>query len=251
MIPLQKDIIDHQNEGKPVRINKYLSDAGFCSRREADRLVEVGKVFINGIPALMGQKVNDSDVVTVDGKTIETDNEFILLALNKPVGIECTASKDNPDNIVDFVHFEKRVYPVGRLDKNSSGLILLTNAGELVNKILKASNYHEKEYEVRVNKKINDAFIESMKNGIEIELNDGTKKVVTRKCEVFKVDNQTFRIILTQGYNRQIRRMCKALSYEVVSLKRLRIINIELGDLPSGKFRTVTKEETEKLLSRL
>lgn len=234
-----------------VRLNKYLSDAGVCSRREADRMIEAGRVFVDGVKASMGMKILPSSSVEVDGKNIKKEEEMILIAFNKPVGVECTSAKNVENNIVDFIHHKKRIYPVGRLDKNSEGLILLTNNGDIVNKIMKASVYHEKEYIVTVNKDIDDKFIELMSNGIYLKDTRNGKVIleaVTRKCKVTKISERTFRIILTQGLNRQIRRMCKALSYKVVELKRVRIMNIHLGDLKIGQYRDVTKKEYSEMM---
>lgn len=227
-----------------IRLNKYLSDAGVCSRREADRLVEQGRVTINSQIALMGQKVTAADQVCVDGKVVGREEEQILIAFNKPVGIECTSDLSNPDNIIDFIGYPKRIYPIGRLDKNSQGLILLTNDGSLVNSILKGSNYHEKEYIVTVDKPITNEFVEKMSRGIELKELEQT----TRPCKVTKINNHNFNIVLTQGLNRQIRRMCKALGYNVQKLKRIRIMNIELGNLQKGAYRNVTDIELEILL---
>ncbi|MCQ2512827.1 MAG: pseudouridine synthase [Lachnospiraceae bacterium] len=251
MADLTKDLIKSKETEEPVRLNKFLSDAGFCSRREADRLIEAGKVLVDGTVAMMGQKVTKGQSVAVNGKEITSNDRLILLAYNKPDGVECTTAKDNPDNIVDKINYPERIYPVGRLDKNSTGLILLTNAGELVNQILKGSNYHEKEYVVKVNHPITEPFVCQMKNGVVIELEDGKKTVKTRKCQVSPIDEYTFSIILTQGLNRQIRRMCKALGYEVTSLKRIRIMNIELNNLSPGRYRDVTETELMDLLKSL
>ncbi|MCR5738022.1 MAG: 23S rRNA pseudouridine(2604) synthase RluF [Eubacterium sp.] len=230
------------NIAEEIRINKYLSDAGVCSRREADRLVEQGKIIVNGEPAVMGQKVRITDEIIVNGKAVEREEERILIALNKPVGIECTTDASNPDNIIDFIGYPKRIYPIGRLDKNSQGLILLTNDGSLVNKILKASNYHEKEYVVTVDKPITPEFVKKMSQGVEI------LDQMTRPCKVAQVSKHTFHIVLTQGLNRQIRRMCETLGYRVQKLKRIRIMNIELGNLPKGSYRDVTDQEYEALV---
>lgn len=224
-----------------VRLNRFLSDAGFCSRREADRLIEAGKVMVNGKPSLMGQKVSKEDIVTVNGHKITREEEQIIIAFNKPVGVECTTDSKNPDNIVDYIGYEKRIYPIGRLDKNSQGLILLTNDGSIVNNILKASNYHEKEYVVTVDKPITDSFLQDMSKGVKI------LDKVTRKCKVSKVNKHTFRIILTQGLNRQIRRMCESLGYNVQKLKRIRIMDVELGNLPIGQYRNLTDNEVKSL----
>ena len=225
-----------------TRINKYLSEVGFCSRRAADKLLEEGKITINGKIPEMGTKISDDDEVRVEGKLIKENTEKpIYIAVNKPIGIVCTTDqKREKNNIVDFVNHPKRIFPIGRLDKPSEGLILMTNDGDIVNKILRARNNHEKEYLVRVDKPITHTFIEKMKNGVPI------LDTVTRKCEVEKLDNFQFRIVLSQGLNRQIRRMCEYLGYEVKKLKRLRIMNIKL-DLPSGKWRDLTEEELKDL----
>ncbi len=236
---------------QPLRLNKYLSEQGICSRREADRLIEEGRVTVDGEKAVTGMKIMPLSVVCVDGKKVDKNDEMILIALNKPVGIECTAAKDVKDNIVDFVGLDKRVYPVGRLDKNSEGLILLTNNGDIVNKIMKASSLHEKEYIVTVNKDITKEFIYKMSNGIHLRDTRNGQVIldaVTRKCRVEKINKRTFRIILTQGLNRQIRRMCKELGYRVVTLKRIRIMNILLGELKTGQYRKVTDEEYAELM---
>ena len=230
-----------KDEHELIRLNKFLSDAGVCSRREGDRLIEAGKVVVNGKVALMGQKVTINDDIVVNGQRVSREDERILIALNKPVGIECTTDLNNKDNIVDFVNYSKRIYPVGRLDKNSQGLILMTNDGSLVNSILKASNGHEKEYHVWTDKQITDEFVEKMSSGVEI------LDTVTRPCKVVRLKKNMFSIVLTQGLNRQIRRMCEALGYRVVKLKRIRIMNIELGNLPIGSYRDVTKEEFEPM----
>lgn len=215
---------------------------GYCSRREADRLLEEGRIKINGITPELGTKVSDSDEITVDGKSIrKVAEEHVYIALNKPVGIVCTTdTKREKNNIVDFVNHPKRVFPIGRLDKPSEGLILLTSDGDIVNKILRARNNHEKEYIVRVNKPITPKFLEKMRNGVPI------LDTVTRKCEVEQLDTLSFRIVLTQGLNRQIRRMCEYLGYEVKKLKRIRIMNIHL-DLPVGQWRDLTAEEMKTL----
>ena len=246
---ISKELIQIKDEA--VRLNKFLSDAGVCSRREADRLIEAGKVLIDGKVAVLGDKVDTTQTVTVDGKIISSNDEMILLALNKPEGIECTTDASNPDNIVGFINFPKRVYPIGRLDKNSTGLILLTNTGELVNKILKSANYHEKEYIVHVDHVITEQFLKQMSEGVEIYIDNEDRTVLTRKCKVSRIDDKSFSIILTQGFNRQIRRMCKALGYQVTALKRIRVMNILLEDLPEGKWRAVSEEEIKELLKEL
>jgi len=226
-----------------TRINKYLSEVGYCSRRRADILIEEGKVTINGKIPEIGSKVQDGDQVIVEGQRIEksTKQKNIYLAFNKPVGIVCTTDRGlEPNNIIDFIKYPKRIFPIGRLDKSSEGLIFLTNDGDIVNKILRARNNHEKEYIVSVNRPINREFIETMSNGVEI------LETKTKKCFVKKLGPKKFKIILTQGLNRQIRRMCETLGYRVQSLKRVRIMNIKL-DLPIGKFREFSKKELSEL----
>ncbi|WP_053970155.1 23S rRNA pseudouridine(2604) synthase RluF [Mangrovimonas sp. ST2L15] len=225
-------------EDNQVRINKYLSEAGYCSRREADKLIEQGRITINGQVPEMGTKVSPGDQVFVDGELISNKkNDFTYLAFNKPVGIVCTTdTRVEKDNIIDFINYHKRIFPIGRLDKPSEGLILLTDDGDIVNKILRASNNHEKEYIVTVDKPISQTFIERMSQGVPI------LDTVTKKCHVEKIDSFTFKIILTQGLNRQIRRMCEYLDYEVQTLKRVRIMNIPL-DVPIGKYRKLTDKE--------
>ena len=225
-----------------VRINKFLSEAGFCSRRAADKLIEENRVTINGKIPEMGTKVLPTDDVRVDGKRInESQEQPVYLAFNKPIGIVCTTdTRVEKDNIIDFINYPKRIFPIGRLDKPSEGLILLTNDGDIVNKILRARNNHEKEYLVKVDKPITRDFIQKMSNGVPI------LDTVTRKCKVEQIGRFEFNIILTQGLNRQIRRMCEYLGYEVVKLKRTRIMNIEL-DIPVGKWRDLTSYELNKL----
>ncbi len=236
-------IIVHKERGSQVRLNKFISETGYCSRREADKLIEDGRVTIDGLKAVMGMKVNIDANVKVDGKPLKKEEKLVYIALNKPVGITCTTEKKVKGNIVDFVNHEKRIFPIGRLDKDSQGLILLTNDGDIVNKILRAGNNHEKEYIVTVNKPIDDKFIESMSSGVRIL---GT---ITKKCVVNKINEKTFRIILTQGMNRQIRRMCEALGYKVTKLNRTRIMNINLGNLKIGSWRNLSSEELRKLNS--
>jgi len=226
-----------------IRINKYLSEVGYCSRRAADRLIEERKVTINGKITEIGTKVAEGDQVEVEGQIIDksTKNKKIYLAFNKPVGIVCTTDRRvEPDNIIDFIKYPKRIFPVGRLDKLSEGLIFLTNDGDIVNKILRARNNHEKEYIVSVNREINRDFIQNMSNGVEI------LDTITKNCLVKKLGSKKFKIILTQGLNRQIRRMCDSLGYKVSSLKRVRIMNIKL-DIPTGEYREFTKEELIEL----
>ena len=229
---------------KEVRINKYLSQLGYCSRREADKLIDQGRITVNGVKPEMGTRVIPGDEVKVDGKPVsksELKEPNVYLAFNKPVGIVCTTdTRVEKNNIIDYINYPKRIFPIGRLDKPSEGLIFLTNDGDIVNKILRARNNHEKEYIVSVNKPITSSFIKKMANGVPI------LDTVTRKCEVEKVGKHTFRIVLTQGLNRQIRRMCDFLDYEVTSLKRIRIMNVEL-DIPVGKWRDLTNEELKTL----
>ena len=221
-----------------TRINKYLSEVGYCSRRVADRLVKEGKVTINGGVPEIGTKVEKDDQVEVEGRIIKsTKQKKIYLAFNKPVGIVCTTNRRvEADNIIDFIKYPIRIFPIGRLDKPSEGLIFLTNDGDIVNKILRARNNHEKEYIVSVNRQIDRDFIQNMSNGVKI------LETITKKCFVKQLEPKKFKIILTQGLNRQIRRMCESLGYRVNSLKRVRIMNIRL-DIPTGKYRELTKEE--------
>jgi 23S rRNA pseudouridine2604 synthase len=224
-----------------IRINKFLSETGFCSRREADKLIDAGRVTINGKVPEMGTKVSIDDEIRVDGKLIrEKKDNRIYLAFNKPVGIECTTNLTVRNNIVDYINYPERIFPIGRLDKASEGLIFMTNDGDIVNKILRARNNHEKEYVVKVNKTITDRFIQRMGNGVPI------LDTVTRKCHVEQLSKDTFKIILTQGLNRQIRRMCEYLGYEVTALKRVRIINITL-DVAIGRYRELTDAEITQL----
>ena len=226
-----------------TRINKYLSELGYCSRRMADRLIEEGKVTINGKIPQIGAKVEVGDQIKVKGKIIEksTKQKHIYLAFNKPIGIVCTTDRRvESNNVIDFIKYPKRIFPIGRLDKSSEGLILLTNDGDIVNKILRARNNHEKEYIVSVNRLINRDFIKAMSNGVKI------LDTITKNCYVEQLGPKKFKIILTQGLNRQIRRMCESLGYRVRALKRVRIMNIKL-DLPSGRYREFTKEELMKL----
>ncbi|SKB66237.1 23S rRNA pseudouridine2604 synthase [Soonwooa buanensis] len=225
-----------------TRINKYLSEVGYCSRRAADKLLEEGRITINGVKPELGTKVSDEDEICVDGVSIrKTEEEHVYIAFNKPVGIVCTTdTKREKDNIIDYIQHPKRVFPIGRLDKPSEGLILLTSDGDIVNKILRSKNNHGKEYIVRVDKPISPAFLNKMRSGVPI------LDTVTKKCEVEQIDTMSFRIVLTQGLNRQIRRMCEYLGYDVKKLKRIRVLNIKL-DLPIGKWRDLTKEELAEL----
>lgn len=225
-----------------TRINKYLSEIGYCSRREADRLVQSGKVKINGKLAENGSQVTAKDTILVHGKPVgKPPEKFVYLAFHKPIGIVCTTDqKREKNNIIDYIKYPKRIFPVGRLDKPSEGLILMTNDGNIVNKILRARNNHEKEYIVTVNKPITPEFIRRIREGVPI------LDTVTRKCEAKRIDSHSFQIILTQGLNRQIRRMCEYLGYEVKKLKRIRIMNIHL-DIPVGKLRELSKAELKEL----
>jgi 23S rRNA pseudouridine2604 synthase len=224
-----------------IRLNKAISDTGFCSRREADKLIEEGRVFINGKKGVLGDKVTAEDKIEVDGKSISKKVDLIYIAFNKPRGITCTTEKHIKGNIIDYINHKERIFPIGRLDKDSEGLIFLTNEGNLVNKILRAGNNHEKEYVVTVNKNMNDEFIEKMGTGVPV------LDTITKPCKVKKISNDTFNIILTQGLNRQIRRMCEYLGYDVKKLKRVRIMNISLNGIKTGEWRDLTKEEMEEI----
>jgi 23S rRNA pseudouridine2604 synthase len=225
-----------------VRLNKYISETGLCSRREADARIEAGRVTINGVVATLGTQVNDGDVVCVDGKPVGGEQKHVYLALNKPVGVICTTDRDIPGNITDFVAYRERIFPIGRLDKESEGLILLTNNGDIVNEILRVENAHEKEYVVTVDRPVTEIFLNGMASGVRIL---GT---VTRPCKVSRVGPATFRIILTQGLNRQIRRMCSFFGYRVLRLQRVRIINLTLDGLNTGKWRELKENEVRGLL---
>jgi len=226
-----------------VRLNKFISESGLCSRREADRYIAQGSVFINGRKAQIGDQVKPGDLVKVNGNLLEPleAEDLVFIALNKPVGITCTTEAEVTNNIVDFVNHSKRIFPIGRLDKDSQGLIFLTNHGDMVNKILRAGNQHEKEYVVNVNRPLNDAVIEQMANGVPM------LGVTTKKCKIVQEGPQTFRIILVQGLNRQIRRMCEYFGYEVTKLERVRIMNISLKGLPVGDWRDLTPDEMAEI----
>lgn len=232
-----------------VRLNKFLSEKGICSRREADRLVDEGKVMVNGVCAVMGQKVSSADEIVVDGKKVSTKQiKPVLIAVNKPAGIVCTTARfEGEKNIVDMVKYPTRIYPIGRLDKESEGLILMTNLGDLANEISKASNSHEKEYVVTVNNQVTESFLDKMRRGMHLE----ELNADTMPCVCTKTGNREFHIILKQGLNRQIRRMCAACGYRVETLKRIRIMNIHLGNIPQGNFRNVTDAEFDKLIKTL
>ncbi|MGE5633361.1 MAG: 23S rRNA pseudouridine(2604) synthase RluF [Caulobacteraceae bacterium] len=233
---------DDSDISEGIRINKFISEKGICSRREADKLIEQGRVTINGERAETGSKVNPGDMVKLDGKPLKAKDPYVYLAFNKPVGIVCTTDTKERDNIIDFIGYPKRIFPIGRLDKESEGLIFLTSDGDIVNKILRAGNNHEKEYIVTVNRPITENFIEAMSNGVRIL---GT---VTKKCRVEGISRYSFRIILTEGMNRQIRRMCEALGYNVTSLRRIRIMNVKLGSLPVGRWRHLTGQELSTII---
>ena len=229
-------------ESQLTRINKYLSEVGYCSRRAADKLIEQGRVTVNGLVPEMGTKISQKDEIRVDGKLInEPTDDFVYIAFNKPIGIVCTTDTGvEKNNIIDYINYPKRIFPIGRLDKPSEGLIFLTNDGDIVNKILRARNNHEKEYLVTVDKPITTDFLKKMRNGLPI------LDTITRKCHVEKMGKFEFRIILTQGLNRQIRRMCDYLDYKVTKLKRVRIMNISL-DIPIGKWRYLTQDEMKEI----
>lgn len=233
---------------KPIRINKFLSSLGTYSRRQVDKLIEEKRIRVNKKYAKLGIRVSTNDEITIDGELIlikSKKKKPVYLILNKPIGIECTTNLNVNNNIIDFLGYPKRIFPVGRLDKDSEGIIFLTNDGDIVNKILRSENNNEKEYEVRVNKKINSNFLNQMSSGVKI------KNVTTKPCKIEKINNYTFKIILTQGLNRQIRKMCRHFNYKVKNLKRTRIINISLGSLKIGKFRKFTPYELESLMDHL
>ncbi|OKP86640.1 23S rRNA pseudouridine(2604) synthase RluF [Paenibacillus sp. P32E] len=224
-----------------MRINKFISETGFCSRREADKLVEGGRVSINGERAVLGSQAGQGDEVRIDGKLLETGSKVVYIALNKPVGITSTTEAHIQGNIVDFVGHHERIFPIGRLDKDSEGLILLTNDGDIVNKILRAEGKHEKEYIVTVDRPLTPSFITGMSSGVKIL---GSR---TLPCEVTRISERVFRIILTEGKNRQIRRMCSAFGYEVRHLQRIRVMNIRLGTLQTGEWRELSAQEKQEL----
>lgn len=230
-----------------VRLNKFISESGLCSRREADRLIEAGRVLVDGRPAMPGEKVTARQEILVDGKPMVREETMVLLAVNKPRGVVCTTDKRWGDTTMEeLLHYPKRVFSMGRLDKDSEGLLLMTNNGEILNKMMRAGNYHEKEYVVTVDRPITEEFLRGMaKGGIPVQ------EQLTRPCRVKKISESTFRIVLTQGLNRQIRRMCEYFGYRVTRLKRIRIMNITLGELPSGAYREVSLEEQEELYRRI
>jgi 23S rRNA pseudouridine2604 synthase len=230
--------------GKAVRLNKYISETGVCSRREADKWIEAGRVTLNGAPATLGHKVAQGDEVRIDGSLVGAKKKAIYIALNKPIGITCTTEAHVEDNIVRFVGHSERIFPVGRLDKDSEGLILLTNDGDIVNEILRSENEHEKEYVVSVNRPITDLSLKMLASGVKI------MGMTTKPCTVERVDAETFRLVLTQGLNRQIRRMCSALGYRVRRLQRVRIISIHVGALRAGEWRYLSDAEVAGLMRR-
>lgn len=225
------------------RINKYIASSGLCSRREADRLIEEGRVTVNGIVAESGMQVCGDDVVLVDGKNIIPETNDVYIAFNKPLGITCTTDSRDPSNIIDYIGYPERIFPIGRLDKNSSGLILLTNDGSIVNTLLRAENNHEKEYQVTVDRPYDDKFIKEMQSGVPV------LGQITLPCKINRVSARVFRIILHQGLNRQIRRMCEYEGYKVVKLRRIRFMNINLGTLGTGQWRYLTAKEVNELKS--
>jgi len=225
-----------------MRLNKYISETGVCSRRAADAWIEAGRVTVNGELAVVGTKVDDSDVVCVDGRRIGAAKKHVYILLNKPVGVICTTERDVRDNIVDFVGHHERIFPIGRLDRDSEGLILLTNHGDIVNEVLRSENDHEKEYIVTVDRPVTEIFLNGMASGVRIL---GT---VTKPCRIRRVGPSTFRIILTQGLNRQIRRMCSFFGYRVLRLQRVRVMNIEIGSLRTGQWRDLSGDEVSELL---
>ena len=225
------------------RINKYIASSGLCSRREADRLIEEGRVMVNGIVAESGMQVCSDDIVLVDGKNIIPETIDVYIAFNKPLGITCTTDSRDPSNIIDYIGYPERIFPIGRLDKNSSGLILLTNDGSIVNTLLRAENNHEKEYQVTVDRPYDDKFINEMQSGVPV------LGQITLPCKINRVSARVFRIILHQGLNRQIRRMCEYEGYKVVKLRRIRFMNINLGTLGTGQWRYLTAKEVNELKS--
>jgi len=227
-----------------LRLNKYISETGICSRREADKWIDAGRVTCNGQPAALGTRIADGDVVCIDGEPIGAKKKQVYIALNKPVGVTCTTESQIEDNIVGFVGHPERIFPIGRLDKDSEGLILLTNDGDIVNEILRAENNHEKEYIVRVDRPITDLSLKMMAGGVKI------MGELTKPCKVVRIDRESFRMILTQGLNRQIRRMCSALGYKAQRLQRVRIMNVHLGSLNPGEWRHLTEHELAALLPR-
>lgn len=241
---IEKEFMD-RSKREAIRLNKYLSESGICSRREADRFIEAGRVTVDGQTAVTGMKISPEQIIKVDGKKIGLQEEMIVLAVNKPRGIVCTEEKREPNNIIRFLNYPTRITYAGRLDKDSEGLLLMTNNGDIINKMMRAGNYHEKEYLVTVDKPLTEEFLRKMAGGVPV------LDTVTRPCSVKKEGKKTFRIILTQGLNRQIRRMCEALDYQVVTLKRVRIMKIRLGELKPGEYRKLTEQEIQDLSKML
>ena len=235
------------SDPEDIRLNKYMADCGHCSRREADRLIEAGKVLVNGKVAETGMRVTDDDEITVDGEVLKREERTILLIFNKPPGITCTASKDDETNVVDYIGYPKRIYPIGRLDKYSEGLLLLTNRGDLVNGIMRSRYGHEKEYIVTVDRVVDDELLRRLSSGVYLKELD----VTTKPCKCQKLARNKFGMIITQGLNRQIRRMCEACGCRVTKLKRIRILDIELGDLPVGEYREATQKELNSITERM
>ena len=229
------------------RINKFIADSGYCSRREADKLVDEGRVTVNGKPAESGMKVSRKDEVLIDGKSVTKSDSKVYLLFNKPVGVVCTTDKREKNNIIDFMKYQTRIMYAGRLDKDSEGLMLMTNDGDLIDTLMRSRNNHEKEYIVTVDRRIDKNFIYEIRNGLYLE----ELGVTTKKCKATLIDNNTFRIVLTEGYNRQIRRMCEVLSANVISLKRVRIVNLTLDGINVGKYRNLTKEELKGLFGKI
>lgn len=236
---------EQRKEREEVRLNKYLSEAGLCSRREADRIIEAGRVTVDGIQAETGMRVRKGQRVCVDGKPVLSEQSMVVLAVNKPEGIVCTEEKREPDNIIRFLNYPVRITYIGRLDKDSKGLLLMTNNGDIINKMMRAGNRHEKEYIVKIDRPVTDSFLKKMSEGVRI------LDTVTRPCTVEKLGKYTFRIILTQGLNRQIRRMCEACGCKVRELTRIRIMNIHLGNLKPGEYRELTDTELNELYSQI
>ena len=233
-------------EGEGIRLNRYISESGVASRRAADRMIEEGRVSVNGKTAVLGDRVSDGDEVCVDGNPVSRVKEDIILVFNKPRGITCTSNPDDPDNVIDFIGYPKRIYSIGRLDKDSRGLLLMTNNGDLADRIMRSRYGHEKEYIVTVNREATDSFLKKMSEGVRLD--DG---VLTKKCDVERIWDDQFRIVLRQGLNRQIRRMCESFGYRVTDLQRVRIMNIELGKLKEGRYRDISRREREELYRRL
>lgn len=230
-----------------MRLNKYLSESGVCSRRAADKAIEYGLVTVNGKKAVMGMQVENTDEIIYMGKKVSHNEKPVFIAFNKPVGVECTADKSVQNNIIDYINYPQRIYYAGRLDKDSHGLILLSNQGDITNEMMRAANYHEKEYIVKVDKPIDEDFIESMMDGVYLK----ELEITTRECQVMRLGTYTFSIILTTGLNRQIRRMCETLGYKVVDLKRVRVMNVALGDLKEGTYRDLTEDEIRLIKKQL